>query len=233
MNLLNGLISLFYPTQCSNCQRYIKDFKYLYVCANCFLSIKKLTGNVCSICSKPIDSVFADKCLECLQYEKRFTKVKQAGIYDGALKELIHLLKFYGKRKVADLLFKFIIENIESNYFLWPDVIVPVPLSKKVLGERGFNQTEIIGKKIAKYFDKSFSNVIKKVKETLPQNKLSREERLKNLKNAFSTDFSFKNKKVLLIDDVYTTGATMNEITKIILNNGATEVRGVAIARSV
>lgn len=233
MNLLNGLISLFYPTQCRNCKRYIKDFKYLYVCPDCFVMIKKITNNVCSICSKPIDSMYADKCLECLHYEKRFTKVRQAGIYDGTLKELIHLLKFYGKRKVADLLFKFIIENIENDYFLWPDVVVPVPLSKKVLRERGFNQTEIIGKKIAKYFEKPFLNVVKKIKETLPQNKLSREERLKNLKNAFSTDFSFKNKKVLLVDDVYTTGATMNEITKIILSSGATEVRGVAIARSV
>lgn len=233
MKITNGFLSLFYPTQCGNCLRYIKDFKYLYVCPECFTKIKKPGKNTCSICSKPLESSYTDECLECLRYKKTFSRARQAGIYDGALKELIHLLKFYGKRKAADLLFKFIIENIEDEYLQWPDVIVPVPLSKKVLMERGFNQTEIIGKKIAKHKNKSFLNVIKKTKETLPQNKLGREERLKNLRGAFETNFSFKEMKVLIIDDVYTTGATMNEIAKVVLKNGASEVRCLSIARSV
>lgn len=233
MNLVNGFLSLFYPTQCSNCLRYIKDFKYLYVCAKCFSLIKKLSGNMCPICSKPLDSLYTDECLECFQYKKRFKQIKQAGIYEGALKELIHLLKFYGKKRIADLLFKFIVENIEEDYLGWPDVIVPVPLSKKVLKVRGFNQTEIIGKKIAKYKDKPFFNVVKKIKETLPQNKLGRDERLKNLHGAFETGISFKDKKVLIIDDVYTTGATMNEMAKVVLEKGALEVKGLAVARSV
>lgn len=233
MNLVNGFLSLFYPTQCSNCLRYIKDFKYLYVCVKCFSLIKKLSGNMCPICSKPLDSLYTDECLECFQYKKKFKQIKQAGIYEGALKELIHLLKFYGKRRIADLLFKFIVENIEEGYLGWPDVIVPVPLSKKVLKERGFNQTEVIGRKTAKHLNKPFLNVIEKVKETMPQNKLGREDRIKNLKGAFRTDFSFKGKKVLIIDDVYTTGATMNEMAKVILEKGADEVRGLAIARSV
>lgn len=233
MNLVNGFLSLFYPTQCRNCLRYIKDFKYLYVCEKCFLLIKKLRGNICPICSKPLGSLYADKCLECLRYKKRFKQIKQAGIYEGALKELIHLLKFYKKKRIADLLFKFIIDNIEEDYLNWPDVIVPVPLSKKVLNERGFNQTEIIGKKIAQYKNKPFLNVVKKIKETLPQNKLGRNERLKNLNGAFETDVSFKDKKVLIVDDVYTTGATMNEMAKVILEKGALEVKGLAIARSL
>lgn len=233
MNLINGILSLFYPTQCVNCKRYIKDFKYLYVCPECFSLIKKLHGNLCSICSKPLDSDYVDLCLECIKYKKRFTHAKQAGIYDGALKELIHLLKFYGRKRIAELLFRFIIENIDIEYILWPDVIVPVPLSRKVFKERGFNQTEIIGRKIANYVKKPFLNVIKKIKETQPQNKLGREERLKNLHNAFSTDVSFENKKVLLIDDVYTTGATMNEIAKVLLKKNAIEVRCLTIARSI
>ncbi|MCX8092968.1 MAG: ComF family protein [Candidatus Goldbacteria bacterium] len=233
MNLINGLLSLFYPTQCGNCKRYIKDFKYLYVCPECFELIKKIKKPVCEICSKPLDSVYTYMCLECVQYEKKFKYVKQAGIYDGALKELIHLLKFYGKKRVAEVLFKFIIENIEFEYINWSDLIVPVPLSKKVLKERGFNQTEIIGRKIANYVKKPFLNVIKKIKETQPQNKLSREERMKNLHGAFNTNVSFKNKKVLIIDDVYTTGATMNEMAEVLLKNGALEVRGLTVARSV
>jgi len=188
---------------------------------------------VCPTCSKPLGSLYAEECLECFNYKKKFTQVKQAGIYEGALKELIHQLKFYGKRKIADLLFKFIIENIEQEYFDWPDVIIPVPLSKKVLKKRGFNQTEIIGKKIAIHCNKPFFNVIKKIKETLPQNKLGREERLKNLNGAFKTETFFKDKKILIIDDVYTTGATMNEVSRVILEKGAVEVRGLAIARAV
>lgn len=233
MNFINGFLSLFYPTQCSNCLRYIKNFKYLYVCVECFSFIKKLEGNLCAICSKPMDSFYVAECLECHQYKKKFKQVKQVGVYEGALKKLIHLLKFHGKRKIADLLFKFIIANIEDSFIDWPDVIVPVPLSRKVFRERGFNQTEIIGKKIAKYKDKLFFNCIKKIRETLPQNRLGREERLKNLYGSFKTDISFEDMKVLIVDDVYTTGATMNEISKVILEKGAVEVRGLAIARSI
>ncbi len=233
MNPVNGFLSLFYPTQCSNCLRYIKDFRFLYVCPDCFSFIKKLSGNVCPVCSKPLNSLYATECKECFQYKKVFKQVKQAGIYEGALKELIHLLKFYGKKKIADLLYDFIINNIEKQYIDRSDVIVPVPLSKKVLRERGFNQTEIIGKKLAKYYNKLFLNAVRKVKETLPQNKLGREERLKNLNGAFQTETSFNGKKVLIIDDVYTTGATMNEVSRVILEKGAVEVRGLAIARSV
>jgi competence protein ComFC len=159
--------------------------------------------------------------------------VAAAGVYSGALKELIHLMKFYERKKTAKLLAEFILENVMDCAVKWADVIVPVPLSKNVLAERGYNQTALVAKYLADKYNITLVEAVKKVKETTPQNKLERKDRLKNLKGAFESDSSVAGKKVLVVDDVYTTGATMNEMAKTLRTAGAVEVRGIVVARSV
>ena len=91
----------------------------------------------------------------------------------------------------------------------------------------------LVAKILADKYNIAFVEAVKKVKETTPQNKLERKDRLKNLKGAFEADYVIAGKKVLVVDDVYTTGATMNEMAKALKTAGAVEVRGVVVARSV
>ena len=115
-------------------------------------------------------------------------------------------------------------------------VLVPVPLERKKLKWRGFNQAEEIGKELANFFGiPLITNCLIKIKETLPQVELSDEERRENIKGAFLVKDKelIKNKKILLVDDVYTTGATMEECARVLKKAGAKEVIGIVIARAV
>jgi len=229
----DGLLSLLFPSACASCGRYIKDFKYHYVCVPCYESIKRLEGALCKTCMKPLDAGYLTECGDCERGERYFTNIAAGGVYSGALKELIHLIKFYERKKIAKLLAEFVIENIMDCAIKWADVIVPVPLSKKVLAGRGYNQTALVAKILADKFNIPYVEAVKKVRDTEPQNKLERKDRLKNLKGVFEEDSSVAGKKVLVVDDVYTTGATMNEMAKTLKMAGAIEVRGIVVARSV
>ena len=229
----DGLLSLLFPTPCAACGRYIKDFKYLYVCPDCYKSIRLLDGVVCKTCMKPMNADFMTECSECAEGKRHFVHVSAAGVYSGALKELIHLTKFYERKKIAKLLADFIFENVMDTAIKWADVIVPVPLSKGSLSERGYNQTALVALELSKRTGVQYLDAVKKVRETEPQNKLERKDRLKNLKDAFKAELPVNGKKVLVVDDVYTTGATMNEMAKTLLAAGAKEVRGIVVARSV
>jgi len=115
-------------------------------------------------------------------------------------------------------------------------ILVPVPLERKKLKWRGFNQAEEIGKELANFFGiPLITNCLIKIKETLPQVELSDEERRENIKGAFLVKDKelIKNKKILLVDDVYTTGATMEECARVLKKAGAKEVIGIVIARAV
>jgi competence protein ComFC len=219
----DGLLSLFFPTTCAACGRYIKDFAYLYVCPECYDGIKRLEGNLCVVCMKPLQADYLNKCRECEGQKRYFACVAPAGVYDGALKGMIHQLKFYNKKKLAKVLADFMLDNIMDTAVKWADVLVPVPLSKKVMAERGYNQTALVAKILAGRFGKEMSGAVIKIRETEPQNKLEREQRLKNLKGAFEAKegVCVTGRKVLVVDDVYTTGATMNEMAKILIKAGA------------
>ncbi len=229
----NGLLSLFFPSACASCGRYIKDFRFLYVCPDCYAGIRKLDGALCGTCMKPLSGAGMTECAECAEGKRHFTRIYAAGVYSGALKELIHLAKFYDRKRTAKLLADFIMENVPYEDIKWADLIVPVPLSKGSLSERGYNQTALVALELSKRTGVQCLAAVKKTRETEPQNKLERKDRLKNLKGAFEAVIPVNAKKVLVVDDVYTTGATMNEMAKTLIASGAAEVRGIVAARSV
>ncbi len=238
MNLINGFLSLFYPGQCLCCKRYIKDFKYFFVCPDCFNQVKEMDRHSCKICLKPLSSEFVDICMECRERGKTyFEYIKAAGFYESPLKELIYQLKFYQKKKAGKILADYVLSKIQNEFFNDIDIITYVPISKKTKEQREFNHTEILASYIGSKKRIKVIETIKKIKETEDQSNLKREERLKNLKDAFEIKNDIKekifNKKILIIDDIYTTGSTINEVAKVLKENGARQVTGLVIARSL
>jgi len=163
-------------------------------------------------------------------------KVYSACLYDGALKELVHRFKYKGKTVLARIFSKLMIEYIEDNPEIADvDLVTVVPLHKERLREREFNQSLLIAGSVSKEYFLTLINALEKTRKTRYQNELLKSERLKNLEDAFSVSpkADIKDKNILLIDDIITTGSTLGECAKILLGGGAKSVRCFTLARGI
>jgi ComF family protein len=177
----------------------------------------------------PFTSEYSEVCGQCLKKAPPFFKAINYGLYEGVLAEAINLLKFHGLKRLAHPLGKLLLNFTLSGI----DGIIPVPLSIKRLRERGFNQSLLIARVISKKKRiPLFMDVLMKKRETPPQIGLSAKERLLNLKNVFEVNGEVKGLRLLLVDDVMTTGATVTECSKQLKKAGAKEVIVLTLARS-
>ena len=171
-------------------------------------------------------------CKNCLKTIKLCTEDECYGYYKGALKELIHLFKFKKDFLAGEILANMLEEklvNIDKEY-----ILTYIPISKKSKKIRGFNQCEYIAKILSKNLGLRYMETLIKAKETKIQKELSRSERLENVKGSFciKNNCDINGKKFILIDDVMTSGATINEGIKTLKENGANEIKILTIAKS-
>lgn len=227
-NLFGSLLNVLFPSVCPFCKKNSDSYRYSPFCLECWSKIEKYSGPQCKICGMPTSSENTDRCEECLKGVP-FNKVFYYGKYEGIFKEVIHQYKFNKVRRLSKPLAMFLSELPIPD----SDAIVVVPLHKKRLRKREFNQTAVIGHHLSKKLKiPLLLDVLIKVKETKPQTGLSSEERLKNLKNAFIAKDDVKGLNLLLIDDVITTGSTIKECSKALLKAGAKGINVLALARS-
>jgi ComF family protein len=152
------------------------------------------------------------------------------GLYSDALSEAIHALKFSGMKRLARPLGRLLTELSFPHL----DGIVPVPVTRKTLRDRGFNQTLLLSQVLSRKIEiPIFMDMLYKKRDTLPQIGLGARERGVNLKNAFGVKEDVTDKRLLLLDDVMTTGATVRECSKTLRKAGAKEVVVVTLARAV
>lgn len=177
----------------------------------------------------PFSSEYVEVCWQCLKKAPPFSKVINYGLYEGLLAVAINHLKFHGLKRLAKPLGRLLLSFDLSEI----DGIVPVPLSIKRLRERGFNQSLLIARVISKEIRVPLlMNTLLKKKETPPQTDLSARKRLLNLKNAFEIKGDIRGLRLLLVDDVMTTGATVRECSKELMKAGAKEVIVLTLARA-
>ncbi|MBU1163430.1 MAG: ComF family protein [Proteobacteria bacterium] len=218
-----------------------------FLCPACSSSFVPVESPFCCICGIKFKSRIGDDhvCGECIKSPKKFRTARAVGVYEGTLMKTIQRLKYKGKiqlaRPLGMLLFLAFITYWDKKRI---DLIVPVPLHIKRFRKRGFNQAYLLIREwlfcadafnVELSYSKIEKNALIKNKQTEPQTGLDRKQRLANIKNAFSIGDSSKitGKSILLIDDVYTTGATANECTKVLLNEGAESVDVLTLARSM
>ncbi len=242
-NLASGLVSLFLPADCKICGQALEPLNFSYICENCWGQVKWLKMPQCSRCGRPFPTSLACRevssllCAECRQDSSPLKKIFVPALYEGVMKEAIHLFKYGRKKGVMKRL-----EETLITYFFHTalpfskfDLVVPIPLHRKKLKERGFNQAELLARVIARHFDlKLIRNNLKRVKATKSQTSLSKKERIENLKGAFQfrNRDKFRGKTILLVDDVYTTGTTVREAAKVLKKAKAREVYIFTLARA-
>ena len=223
-------LNLFFPKRCVGCGKAGE-----FVCVKCAGEIEIIKTATCSECGRI--NKLGQYCLGCKKkLDSVLTGLMISAKYDsGPTKEMIHHLKYSGFLELVPLLGELIVQRIKHKMPRGKIVIVPVPLHKKRRLVRGFNQAELIARYVSKKLHLSGGDSLVRIKNTDTQINLSKEMRIENLANAFiCEDREFVNgKTVLLIDDVTTTGTTLNECAKILRDAGARQVWGVVVAKRI
>ncbi len=240
MRILNRVLDFILPTTCSYCHSPVKDSGIPFFCFNCWNDFSLVNGPVCPRCGRPFESPetltysAGHECGQCRLKPPRFDQALSVGYFEGPLREAIHQFKYRPCRSLGRHLSGWLARNVRLVDGI--DVVIPVPLHKKRLRQRGFNQALLLAKEVseANALPLSFDNLVR-ARPTRPQVELSGEERIRNVAGAFTLlrPGDLDGKRVMLVDDVFTTGATMNECAGVLKKAGAVRVAALTVARAV
>ena len=239
---LAALSSLFFPSPCRICQEPLTFHRSL-VCETCWEAIRLIESPICTCCGTPFPweesevSTVQFLCGTCRLREPPFHQARSVAYYEGTMREAIHLFK-YGKRlDMGGHLGGLMVNCFPPDWDLSTiDLVLPIPLHLRRRWERGFNQSVILATGLARFLGvKLETRLLSRSRATLPQSDLSPSEKFTNLKGAFSVrrPDKIEGRGILLIDDIYTSGATAQEATKTLLKAGAERVFVYTLARSV
>lgn len=232
--LLDPLRSLFFPPHCAGCGRAVPDGVNL--CAACDESIEKIRPPRCEVCSQPYSgSVPTFTCPNChgdaFHFECAIAVVRSSGV----VREMIHRLKYGKEIWLGRVLAGWMHEGFcDPRLKSWtPDALVPVPLHPRRLREREFNQADILCHELSRICGIRVVSALARHRYTTTQTQLDRKGRRQNLRDAFilGKNRDVTNLNLLLVDDVLTTGSTLDACAAVLLEGGAASVRALTAAR--
>jgi ComF family protein len=232
----HGIFSLFFPAECRICLRALEGFTRIPVCGACLNAPAPLEAEYfCTSCNTPFQNAFpldaAGVCALCRSGLRGFDRAASFGFYEGSLRSLIHLYKYSGMRPLASNLARLLDRAlpVDERY----DAVVCVPLHWRRQWQRGFNQAELLARDIAQRRRIPFLNALKRHKATASQSGLTSAGR-RNIAGAFQprAGANLTGKRILLIDDVMTTGATASACALALKKAGARSVSLLTIARA-
>lgn len=214
MNFINSALDYFFQPICGMCGEINEN----YICNNCYENIKKIK-----------------KCVINEYNNRNFSKHLYIFRYEGIIRNKIIEYKFEDKGYLYKMFAKIILSDKKTcNFIKKYDVIIPVPISKKRKKKRGYNQSELVANELAQKLNQDiWTDIIIKKKDNKPQSELNKLERIKNVEDIYEINkpIEVKNKKVLLLDDIYTTGSTVNEIARKLKQNQTQEIGVITLAK--
>ena len=221
-----NLKQIIYPdrNKCCFCNKFLKLYENIF-CNKCLYGISSQNNNytTCKVCGKFIKDQAI--CIDCRKSHPPFRLARAVGIYKGLIKETLQKFKYQGIRSLAEPMGRLMaLEALKYKEFIECNHITYVPLSTKKLKERRYNQSQLLAQEVSKYLNIPVRELLEKIIDTEPMAKLTKEERLKNLTNAFRLKEQVKFQRVILIDDVYTTGSTVSLCCRELLEGGVKEV---------
>ncbi|OVE77169.1 hypothetical protein BVX99_03345 [bacterium F16] len=230
---LSKLLNIVFPDMCPLCsERQPEDGKP--ICSTCFSDLSIIHGRTCTKCGGPLLTEHA-RCRECTDSPRVWWQsAVSAFCFDGLSREAVHRFKYHGDVSLIPFLSDACISAWNERCpDKTVDCIVPVPLHWLRKLRRGYNQSEMICTEISQALSAPMIRAVKRVRWTPPQAQLSKSKRQNNLKNAFlvSNQERIRGKSLLLVDDVMTTGSTLNECSRQLVKAGAAEVNILTIAR--
>jgi ComF family protein len=233
-----NLADILFPSKCITCDAVLND-KNLRFCDYCFAKINFIKSPLCNCCGLPYfgNNESDHLCGNCINTKAHFFSARAAGQYDGVLLNAIHQFKYKEKTAIGKTLGKLMAEYEYSSLNIKEySLIIPVPLHLNRLRERGFNQSAMLAKVLAKKFSIPLDvTSLKRYIYTEPQISLGKKEREANVKGVFEVTNKkmVKGQKIIIVDDVYTTGNTVKECARVLMKNKAKQVAVLTLARAI
>jgi ComF family protein len=236
--LLGALLDIVFPPRC-HCCKSTTPSGAIHICSDCLQKMEPLVSPLCPVCGIPFltEGGIDHSCSSCAMDHPPFAAARAPFMYDGPVKQMIHHFKYERKialRRPLALLVARHLEHFAAEAA--PNLVIPVPLHPKRLRQRGYNQAVLLGETVARQWRLPFCRTnLRRIRWTEPQIELPATERLRNVKGAFAVadPSRLRGKRVLLIDDVYTTGATVMECSRTLRRAGAIDVFVATVARAV
>jgi ComF family protein len=220
-----NLLDLLFPPRCVSCHRAGGS-----LCARCMDSIQPILPPYCQRCGHPLICQ-AEPCFHCRLHPLHLSQIRAVAFHEGALREAVLALKYNHRRDVAAPLADLLQQHIKQNPLEF-ELITAVPLHRERERERGYNQAELLAKELAPRAGVPYVTGLKRTRPTQDQIGLSLAARHENVRGAFEADAErFRNRRVLLVDDVCTTGATLDACGLALHSCGALLTYGLVVAR--
>jgi len=223
--LLDHILNLLFPVTCIHCHAPVQERRWGGACPECWSSLIRLEPPFCVKCGEPAPAI-EGLCGLCIKDEHAFDFARSALLFTRTLREIIHHLKYSDRVSLTKPLGDILKECMEREPFTG-NLIIPVPLHPSRERERGFNQAELLATRLGRPVAR---RLLRRRKNTQSQTGLSRNQRKRNLAAAFETRGEVKG-TVIVVDDVYTTGSTMDEIARTLKRAGAERVEVLTVAR--
>jgi ComF family protein len=223
--LLDHILNLLFPVTCCVCHAPVQERRWGGACPECWSSLFPIEPPFCSKCGEPAPAI-EGLCGGCLRGDHLFDFARSALLFTHTFREIIHHLKYADRVSLAKPLGRILKECLNAHDFQGA-LILPVPLHRSRERSRGFNQSELIAAQLGRPVS---TRLLRRRKNTPSQTGLSRNERKRNLAGAFELSAKVSG-TIIVVDDVYTTGSTMNEVTRTLKRGGAERVEVLTVAR--
>jgi len=235
-SVLSFLLSLLYPVVCPVCGTILTRSAAAeanpFICSACYRKISFPAEPRCLNCSRPLFDEKEELCPECRKRKKYFDQSASMMFHDEVSKKILYDLKYHNKRDHARMLAFEAVQREGWRVRMWKiDVIIPVPLHKERRISRGFNQAQVLAKHLAEYLGPETGDIavdsgyLVRIRKTQAQKELSGEQRRANIRGAFTindreAEDKYAGKTVLLVDDIFTSGATLSECARVLKRHG-------------
>lgn len=226
MPLLKQLLDILFPPRCVAC-----GAAGAWFCSACLAAVTPLPSPFCSHCGRPLGR--QGICRRCQLEPTQILSITSYSAYRQPLRKAIHAFKYDGMRVLCEPLAGFLVKALEEQH-ITADLIVPVPLHRARIRERGYNQSALLARTLGRHSGiRVDEEALVRVKNTPPQVGLNREQRRQNMAGAFCCSHHISGQNVLLIDDVCTTGATLEACAQELAAAGAQSVQALTLARAL
>ncbi len=230
-----NILHLLFPPRCPVCDKVLYSSVFLEpekCCPSCEKIPEYVREPVCKKCGKPIENEQEEYCYDCEKHKRQYVQGKALWLYKGKMKQSMYRFKYQNRREYAH----FYSSELVRVYGEWIrrqgiEAIVPIPLHRTKKQQRGYNQAELVAEEIGRQMGLPvYDNLLKRVRKTKVQKNLSDTERKNNLKRAFKTyTNNVQLRYILLVDDIYTTGSTINEAAAELRKSGVDHVYCISV----
>lgn len=228
--MLRSMLRLLYPNRCPVCDRVLF---HALICPSCAGKLTYISQPVCYSCGKPLENNLAEYCADCTKIRHEYRQGHAVFGYQGPVREILYRYKYSNRRDYTE----FLASEAARLYGSWVQklditIAAPIPLSKKRKRQRGYNQADLFARRFSELCGLAYNaDLLVRTRNTLPQKELSVRERKNNLKNAFKINGNVVNlKRILLIDDIYTTGSTIDAAALVLKQSGVKDIYFLCIS---